>query len=674
MRKLIIALSIVLTLLISFIIAQNAGMSGGIIQVNPFINISNITLFYPNGTLINRNDLVLFTGEFLNFIVGIASPLGDKGMIDVFVAVNNTIQANCKRDGTFITNLTINISSNNITSFRAYVDNTSNGTYYQTFYNSSENFTQLNLTFNNGTFLSFVIDASSIAQWNNISWIEGLPYQEELPNNNSVETVFNGANMTGNVLLMHFNNDSIVGENDTIVLDFSGNKNNGTWLGGKSNGTSKFGKYSGNFDGIDDYLNVSDSNSLDITNEITIESWVYANSLTNYHTIISKQAGNTWVSPYAIFNLRVNNDDPTPNFECWTNSYFGRNVIGATTLLPNTWYHAACTYDGVNTRLYVNGVLDGSLATIGSLNTNNLDLAIGSHGTGANSGEFWNGYIDELAIYNRTLSESELLNHYKRGALNLNITIRSCDDINCINDPWNNTYTFPLNNNLDVINNQYFQFNATFFTENLNYSPELFNVTINYFTNQIIITNLALYNVTGTYFNCTLTAEPNMTGNMTIGLGILDFLNRSTIFNLTNFWFNPGLGNFSLALSNIPINFPYGIPGQTVYYNNVTFTNLAENNLCLRVLMSGRDMYAFNGTALCPTSNVLSIDNVRYSANSSIYNFTGGVSRTPSEIIPGLQICPGQSITINFSLTYPIPCIGQFNNSNALHFYVERVT
>ena len=91
-------------------------------------------------------------------------------------------------------------------------------------------------------------------------------------------------NMTGNVLLMHFNNDSANGENQTNPKDWSGQKNNGTWLGnGQSNGTAKLGAQSGSFYGSGDFVNVSHNNSVDFGAGVnfTVAVWINTTQVTD---------------------------------------------------------------------------------------------------------------------------------------------------------------------------------------------------------------------------------------------------------------------------------------------------------------------------------------------------------------------------------------------------------
>ena len=86
-------------------------------------------------------------------------------------------------------------------------------------------------------------------------------------------------------------------------------------------------------------------------------------------------------------------------------------VRGTTKLALNTWTHIATTYDGAVQRFYVNGVLVGTANPIvaPSLNTivqSNGALRIG--GNASSTGEFFQGLIDEVRIYNRALSVTEI--------------------------------------------------------------------------------------------------------------------------------------------------------------------------------------------------------------------------------------------------------------------------
>lgn len=85
---------------------------------------------------------------------------------------------------------------------------------------------------------------------------------------------------------------------------------------------------------------------------------------------------------------------------------------GITTLSAAVWYHVAVTYDGANTRLYVNGVAEGIQAGVWAA-ANSQPLSIGQRGDNA---DFFNGLIDEIEIFNRALSVEEIQSLYNAGS------------------------------------------------------------------------------------------------------------------------------------------------------------------------------------------------------------------------------------------------------------------
>ena len=73
---------------------------------------------------------------------------------------------------------------------------------------------------------------------------------------------------------------------------------------------------------------------------------------------------------------------------------------------PNECYHVAFTYDGATVKYYVNGCLASSVAHSGTLVTNNHATAIGNQSSC--QCEPWNGYIDEVRIWNVARTEAQL--------------------------------------------------------------------------------------------------------------------------------------------------------------------------------------------------------------------------------------------------------------------------
>lgn len=340
------------------------------------------------------------------------------------------------------------------------------GTYNKTFYNTSINAVQLNASYNNGTYLSKVFDAGGLANWTNISWIEGSPYGEELPNNKAIESVEGGTNMSGNVLLLHLNDGSGI----SAFVDNSGNNKNGSCSGADCPTWTSAGKFGGaySFDG-NDRIGTQITTTF---NDFTIEVWFKDNGdNVQYERLADK-------SYTQCFWLGRNSN--TPN--SWGG---GVRESGApygvfVTLQDSQWHQIVSIRNGTTHYIYGDGGKVIASNTVSNTACDATALAIGAYGDAASTQQRFTGIIDEVSFYNRSLSASEVLDHYKRGALKLNLTVRSCDDINCSGDNWNSTYENSSSQTLNITNNPYFQYKADFLTYNTTTVPELYNVTIGY--------------------------------------------------------------------------------------------------------------------------------------------------------------------------------------------------
>ncbi len=81
------------------------------------------------------------------------------------------------------------------------------------------------------------------------------------------------------------------------------------------------------------------------------------------------------------------------------------------TINKNEWTHLAGTYDGTNIRTYINGVLKETKPWPGTISGVDENLKVGMF-----SNEYWSGAVDDLFIYNKVLSQSEvdqLYNYHK---------------------------------------------------------------------------------------------------------------------------------------------------------------------------------------------------------------------------------------------------------------------
>jgi glucose/arabinose dehydrogenase len=185
---------------------------------------------------------------------------------------------------------------------------------------------------------------------------------------------------------------------NTTVADSSGSGNNGT----VSNTTwSTAGKFGGalSFNGSTSWVTVPDANSLDLTNGMTLEAWVRPTALgTTWRCVIFKERPGG-----IVYSLYANEDTSKPIGQVYIGGE--QNALGSATVPLNAWTHLAVTFDGTTLRLYVNGALAGSKAAAGSMAASTGVLRIGGNAIWP---EFFAGLIDEVRVYNRALSATEI--------------------------------------------------------------------------------------------------------------------------------------------------------------------------------------------------------------------------------------------------------------------------
>jgi PKD repeat protein len=185
------------------------------------------------------------------------------------------------------------------------------------------------------------------------------------------------------------------------IIDASGSANHGRISGAARVRTAFFGRAL-RFDGRRDWVTVADSASLDITKGITLQAWLYPTErLRGWTTVLMKER-----SRGPAYALSANSDARRPATTINTGGE-DRHLSAGPHLPVNTWTHLAATYDGATQRLYVNGALAGSRPQAGSIAVSGGKLRIG--GNSIWDDEFFTGYIDEVRIYNRALTEAEIL-------------------------------------------------------------------------------------------------------------------------------------------------------------------------------------------------------------------------------------------------------------------------
>ncbi len=149
-----------------------------------------------------------------------------------------------------------------------------------------------------------------------------------------------------------------------------------------------------NFDGDNDRVNCGNF----LPSSYTKEAWIYVTDFTRPNNIVSGSSTSSHV-------FWINSNQIAAGH---TGSY--DQVKGGTTLVVNTWYHVAVTYDASATtmKLYLNGSLVSGPNTFVSSIPNNSFVQIGNFGTGINDNFGFAGSIDEVRIWNVARTAAEI--------------------------------------------------------------------------------------------------------------------------------------------------------------------------------------------------------------------------------------------------------------------------
>ena len=216
-------------------------------------------------------------------------------------------------------------------------------------------------------------------------------------------------------------------ENNTI--DWGKGKNNATNNWGEIYSSSAAGdtllssasfsnQYSLDFNGVDMYAELGNVTSLNGSAVASWSLWVNRDDVTRNEVAISQSGAGTDRQFYLRF-VGNNRIDLFLN-----NLIMFRDSSLNVTFANNTWYNIVLTYNGANTpnsakcNLYINGVKETNTTgyNVSSLNSSSSNFNIGRHQNGASSyNNFFDGNIDEIALFDKELSQSEVTAIYNSG-------------------------------------------------------------------------------------------------------------------------------------------------------------------------------------------------------------------------------------------------------------------
>ncbi|MCP4712226.1 MAG: hypothetical protein GY869_26690 [Planctomycetes bacterium] len=194
-----------------------------------------------------------------------------------------------------------------------------------------------------------------------------------------------------------------------------------------------------------DYVDCGNDSSLDLSGEpYTVMAWFKVNrwDKDSYTPIVSKGSA-----------YRITQYSSLDYIRHYTNNHY--SLLGYTIdVNDGQWHHAAAVYDGTVAYLYIDGLLDSSVASAGAT-TSTYNLRIGS--VGGYAYRSFNGQIDDVRIHNASLPQSQI-----RQIVGLHTTYNPSPSDRTGNESINPTLTWSAGDLADATNGQDLYFGASY--------------------------------------------------------------------------------------------------------------------------------------------------------------------------------------------------------------------
>ncbi len=225
-----------------------------------------------------------------------------------------------------------------------------------------------------------------------------------------VQDVFGGMNKDS--ILVSVRDTSIHQSGDLVAYfpfngnanDESGFENHGT-VNGAALVADRFGNQNSayQFDGINDYIKVPNSESLNFVNSITVNFWIKVGDF--FEREAYPLSHGNWENRW-----KISVTDKRIRWTVKTSSGI-KDLDSETELTLNSLYNVTTVYDGSDYEIYINGKLDALSTFSGSILQTDIDFMIGQVLPGNNQYNF-KGVLDNIRIYNYALSLQGIINLY----------------------------------------------------------------------------------------------------------------------------------------------------------------------------------------------------------------------------------------------------------------------
>ncbi|MDD5688202.1 MAG: DUF2341 domain-containing protein, partial [Elusimicrobia bacterium] len=220
---------------------------------------------------------------------------------------------------------------------------------------------------------------------------------------------------SGCVFLMHLNGSATDSSGygcDGTAINGAAWANTPTW---KTTGGTEDMLYC---DGTDDGVICGTNTIIGLDNAFTVSAWVKQVTRKDWPAIVAIPRFGAIASLHSIF-LGTKSNTGEPDFSAGRIGVISDDIVYGPTAIPlGKWTHLVGTFDGSYLKLYKDGVVCGTSTISGTLCISTFSVRMGR----SLSGNYFNGYIDEVGIWNRALSPEEIAVMYNSCAVKYSTT------------------------------------------------------------------------------------------------------------------------------------------------------------------------------------------------------------------------------------------------------------
>jgi MSHA biogenesis protein MshQ len=145
----------------------------------------------------------------------------------------------------------------------------------------------------------------------------------------------------------------------------------------------------------------------------SFEAWVKPVTDTYYHNVLSRSDGQASATTGYLMYIEPQATPALMDFAHYSGTGMTDIAESNTAIATGTFTHLVGVYDGMNVYIYANGMLMGSAATTFTTPATTNPFVVGAQSGGLTS--WFNGQIDEVAVYGTALSQARIVAHYNVG-------------------------------------------------------------------------------------------------------------------------------------------------------------------------------------------------------------------------------------------------------------------